>query len=393
MYTPFVYYTPTKMVFGPDTEKQVGALVKEYGGTKVLLHYGGKSAVKSGLLDRVKASLEAEGIAYVELGGVVPNPHLGKVYEGIALGREAGVDFLLAVGGGSVIDSLKAIAIGLANEGDVWDFYIGKRTTSKALPVASILTIAAAGSEMSSGSVITNEKTNQKRDCGGDFLRPKFAIMNPELTKSLPDYQTASGCVDIAMHTMERYFNPGDNMDFVDQMSETLIRSVIRNARILKDDPNNTDARAEVMWVSSLSHNGLTECGQGKGDWATHNMEHEMGGLFDVAHGAGMAAIWGSWARYVHHAAPHRFVRFAVNVWGIERDTDDEVTIEKGIQLMEAFYREIDMPTNMRELGITPTKEQIEWMAASCEEKAGGANGSVVPLKKEDMVKIYTMAL
>jgi alcohol dehydrogenase YqhD (iron-dependent ADH family) len=246
---------------------------------------------------------------------------------------------------------------------------------------------------MSDGSVVTNEKENLKRDLGADFMRAKFAIMNPELTKTLPAYQTASGCVDIVMHTMERYFNPGDNMDYVDQMCELLMRKTMENAVILHKDPENTDARAEVMWAGSLSHNGLTSSGLGQGDWATHNMEHEMGGLFDVAHGAGMAAIWGSWARYVHHAAPHRFVRFAVNVMGVEKDADDEVTIERGIQAVENWYRSIDMPTNMRELGIAPTEEQLAWMAQSAEIKTGGGAGSVVLLKKEDINKIYHMAL
>lgn len=393
MYTPFTYYVRTKVVFGPNTENQAGSLVKEFGGTKVLVHYGSQSAVRSGLLDRVLRSLDEAGVSHVELGGVVPNPHLSKVYEGIELGKKENVDFLLAVGGGSVIDSAKSIALGLASGGDVWDFYIKKRKPGAALPVGSVLTIAAAGSETSDSNVITDDRSNLKRDCGGDCLRPKFAIMNPELTHTLPDYQTASGCVDIIAHSMERYFNPGVNLEFTDGLSEYLMRTVIKNARILAKDPQNADARAEVMWAGSLSHNGLTGCGLGRSDWGTHNIEHEMGGLFDVTHGAGLAVIWPSWARYVHHAAPHRFLRFAVNVMGVERDDDDEITIERGIQAVEQFYRDINMPTTMLELGITPTEEQILWMAASAEAKNGDGVGSVIRLKKEDIAKIYRMAL
>ncbi len=394
MYSNFEYYAPTKVVFGKGAEAQTGKLIRQFGGTRVLLHYGSQSAVKSGLLGRIKEALDAEGIYYVELGGVVPNPHLSKVYEGIELGRKENVDFLLAVGGGSTIDSAKAIAAGLANpDDDVWDYYIRKKTTDKCLPVASVLTIAAAGSEMSNGSVITNDTNWLKRDFGGELMRPKFAIMNPELTMTLPKYQTFSGIADILMHTMERFFNQAENMELTDNISIALMRTVMKYAKVLLEDPNDYNARAEIMWAGSLSHNDLTGCGAEGGDWATHNMEHEMGGMFDVAHGAGLAAIWGSWARYVHKAAPHRFIKFATEVIGATPGFDDEDTIEKGIQGMETFYRLTGMPTNMRELGIAPTDEQIAFMAASCEEKAGGANGAVIPLKKEDMEKIYRMAL
>ncbi len=394
MYSSFEYYTPTKMIFGKGAEDRAGEMVKAYGATKVLIHYGGGSAVRSGLLGRVEKSLEDAGIAYTTLGGVVPNPHLDKVYEGIELSRREGVDFILAVGGGSVIDSSKAIALGLANpEDDVWDYYIRKKTTDKAFPIGCILTIAAAGSEMSNGSVITNEKNGLKRDFGGECLRSKFSLLDPELTMTLPEYQTSSGAADILMHTMERFFNRCDNMEITDAISIGLMRTVMKYTKILVDHPDDYSARAELMWAGSLSHNDLTGCGCEGGDWATHNMEHEMGGMFDVAHGAGLAAIWGSWARYVHHAAPDRFVKFAVEVMGVTPGADDEETIEKGIQAMEAFYHEIHMPTSMKELGIAPTPEQIAFMAQSCEDKAGGANGQVVPLKKEDMIKIYNMAL
>lgn len=394
MYSNFDYYAPTKILFGKGTEEQAGRMVKEYGAGKVLIHYGGKSALSSGLIGRVEKSLDAEGIAHVSLGGVVPNPHLGKVYEGIELGKREGVDFILAVGGGSVIDSAKTIALGIANpEDDVWDYFIGKNSTDRGLPVGCILTIAAAGSEMSGGAVITNEENGLKRDYSAQCMRAKFSLLNPELTMTLPAYQTSCGAADIMMHTMERFFNRCDNMEMTDRISVTLLRNVMKYARILMKEPDNYKARAEIMWAGSLSHNGLTGCGCEGGDWATHNMEHEMGGMFDVAHGAGLAAIWGSWARYVHHAAPERFVKFALEVMGTAPGDNDEETIENGICAMEAFYHEIGMPVNMRELGIAPTDEQIAFMAKSCEEKAGGANGQVIPLKKEDMEQIYRMAL
>ena len=308
----FEYYTPTKVVFGKDTEKQAGELVKAFGGTKVLVHFGGQSAKKSGLLDRICNSLEEAGLSYVTLGGVVPNPHLSKVYEGIELCKKEGVDFILAVGGGSVIDSGKAIGYGVANEGDVWDFYAKKRTAKACLPIGAVLTIAAAGSEMSNSSVITNEDGWLKRGYNDDVCRCKFAVMNPELTYTLPAYQTASGCVDILMHTMERYFTKAENTMLTDSVAEGLMRTVIYNAKVLAEDPENYDARAQVMWAGSLSHNGLTGCGT-EGDWASHQLEHELGGMFDVAHGAGLAAVWGSWARYVYKEKPARFAQFAAN--------------------------------------------------------------------------------
>lgn len=394
MYSSFEYYTPTQVYFGKGVEERAGELVKKYGAKKVLIHYGGKSAVKSGLIGRIVASLDAAGVAHVELGGVVPNPHLGKVYEGIELGRKEGVDFILAVGGGSTIDSSKAIALGLANpEDDVWDYYINKKSTDKCLPVASVLTIAAAGSEMSHGSVITDEKNALKRDFGGDFLRPVFTLLNPELTMTLPAYQTASGAADILMHTMERFFNLCDNMEMTDRISIGLLQNVMKYTKVLVDDPMNYEARAELMWAGSLSHNGLTGCGCNGGDWATHNMEHEMGGMFDVAHGAGLAAIWGSWARYVCDAAPARFEKFALEAMGVDNSGTQAEIIERGICAMEQFYREINMPTNMKELGIAPTPEQIRIMAASCEEKTQGPNGQVKPLLAADMEVIYTNAL
>lgn len=387
----FTYYTPTKVVFGRGSEGQTGALVRERGCKKVLLHYGGGSAVRSGLLDRVKDSLREAGLEWTELGGALPNPRLSLVREGVDLCRREGVDFLLAVGGGSVIDSAKAMAYGAAEEGDVWDLYCGKRQARAALPVGAVLTIAAAGSEMSDSSVITNEDGWIKRGYSSDLCRPVFAVMNPELTMTLPAYQTACGCTDILMHTMERYFHPEAGMALTDSLAEALMRTVMESARVLTKEPENYEARAEVMWAGSLSHNGLTGCGAG-GDWMTHKLEHELGGLFDVAHGAGLTALWGSWARYVYREEPARFARFAEKVLGVAPQESEEVTALAGIEAMEAFYRAIRMPTTLAELGVQPTDAQIEEMAEKCSVTARGALGKFRPLGKADMAAIYRAA-
>ena len=389
----FNYYTPTKVVFGKNTELKVADLIREFGGSKVLIHYGGGSVIRSGLMQRVTDTLDAAGIPYVMLGGAVPNPHLGLVYEGIELCKKEGIDFLLAVGGGSAIDSAKAIGYGVTNEGDVWDFYDYKREVTACLPVGVILTLAATGSEMSDSSVITKEDGLIKRGYSSDYGRPKFAIMNPELTMTLPDYQTACGCTDIMMHTMERYFTNGGNMEITDSMAEGLLRTVKANALILAKDPKNYDARAEVMWAGSLAHNGLTGCGNDGGDFMTHMLEHEMGGLYDVAHGAGLAAIWGSWARYVYKNCLPRFKRYAINVMGVEPTGTDEEIALKGIEAMEDFYRSINMPTNMRELGISPTDDELKTMAHKCAVGVGGASGSAMVLHEEDMLAIYRASL
>ena len=389
----FRYFTPTKVVFGKDTEYQVADLVKEFGGTKVLIHYGGGSVVRSGLLARVTKCLDEAGIAYVTLGGAVPNPHLSLVYEGIELCRKEGVDFLLAVGGGSAIDSAKAMGYGLANGGDVWDFYDYKRKAEGSVPLGVILTIAATGSEMSDSSVITKEEGLVKRGYSSDYGRPKFAILNPDLTMTLPDYQTACGCTDIMMHTMERYFTNGGNMEITDALAEGLLRTVKEQAKILAKDPGNYDARAEVMWAGSLSHNGLTGCGNDGGDWMTHKLEHELGGLYDVAHGAGLAAIWGSWARYVYKNCLPRFKRFAINVMCVaDEGTDEEIAL-RGIEAMEDFYREIKMPTNLRELGVKATEEDLKLMAHKCAVGVNGGMGSARFLREEDMLAIFRMSM
>ena len=389
----FKYYTPTKVVFGRNTELKVAELIHEFGGKKVLIHYGGGSVVRTGLLKRVCDTLDAAGISYVTLGGAVPNPHLGLVYEGIELCKKEGVDFLLAVGGGSAIDSAKAIGYGVTNEGDVWDFYDYKRKATACLPLGVILTIAATGSEMSDSSVITKEEGLVKRGYSSDYCRPKFAIMNPELTMTLPDYQTACGCTDIMMHTMERYFTNGGNMELTDALAEGLLRTVKENAEILVKDPKNYDARAEVMWAGSLAHNGLTGCGNDGGDWMTHKLEHELGGLYDVAHGAGLAAIWGSWARYVMNDCLPRFKRYAIQVMG-EKDegTDEEIAL-RGIEATEAFYRRINMPTNLRELGVNATEEDLVLMAHKCAVGVNGGMGSAKFLREEDMLAIYRAAM
>ncbi|MBP3875121.1 MAG: iron-containing alcohol dehydrogenase [Lachnospiraceae bacterium] len=391
----FDFYAPTKVIFGKGAERRLGALVKEQGCSKVLIHYGGKSAVRSGLIDRVCASLDEAGISHVSLGGVVPNPHLGLVYEGIELGKKEGVDFILAVGGGSVIDSAKAIGYGIADpeQGDVWDFYVKKRKSTACLPVGVVLTIAAAGSEMSNDSVITNEKTGIKRGHGNDISRAKFAIMNPELTMTLPDYQSMSGCTDIMMHTMERYFTNNGNMELTDSIAEGLLRTVKKYTRIIHEEPDNYEARAEVMWAGSLSHNGLTGCGAKERDFASHILEHELGGMFDVTHGAGLAAIWGTWARYVYKNCLDRFVKFALNVMEVKPGATDEETALKGIEAMEDFYRSIGMPTSIHELGVDPTEEQIKIMAHNAIIASGGKRGSARVLYEDDFVEIYKAAL
>ena len=388
----FQYYTPTKIVFGRGAEEQTGQLAAEQGCKKVLVHYGGGSVVRSGLLERICRSLDAVGISYVSLGGVVPNPRLSLVYEGIRLARKEQVDFILAVGGGSVIDSAKAIGYGVANEGDVWDFYEKRRTAKACLPIGVVLTIAAAGSEMSDSSVITKEEGWLKRGYSSNYARARFAVMNPELTMTLPKYQTASGCVDIMMHTMERYFNRSENMEMTDGISEHLLRTVMKNAKILMNEPDNYQARAEVMWAGSLSHNGLTGCGTGGGDWASHQLEHELGGMFDVAHGAGLAAVWGSWARYVMDAAPERFAKFAVNVMGVEPEAEKLKTAQKGIEAMEDFYHALDMPVCIGDMGIELTEEQMRELAEKCSHFGKRTIGCIKKLDQEDMYQIYKEA-
>ncbi len=390
----FVYYAPTQVVFGKESEEQVARLVKQFGGTKVLVHYGGKSAVRSGLLDKISTLLREGDVPFVTLGGVVPNPRLSLVHEGIKLCQREGVDFVLAVGGGSVIDSSKAIAMGVANpDVEVWDYYLGKAQLTKALPVASVLTIPAAGSEMSEATVVTNEDGDVKLGYSNDILRPKFAIMNPERTFTLPAYQTAAGVTDMMMHTMERYFTKDDDMDLTTDIAEAVLRRMKTAVFDVLKNPEDYRQRAQIMWGGSVAHWGLTGCGV-QDDWATHQLEHELSGMFDVTHGAGLAAMWPSWARYVMHENLSRFVRFAVNVMGVPNDfTDPEATALKGIEAMECFYHAIGMPTNIKELiGRDITDAEIKEMTRKCSRDYQATCGALKQLKSEDMEAIYKMA-
>jgi alcohol dehydrogenase YqhD (iron-dependent ADH family) len=387
----FEYYAPTKIIFGKDTEKQVGEQIIAFGGKKVLIHYGSESVKKTGLLARVRDSLEQLNIPYVELGGVVPNPRLSKVLEGVELSKRENVDFILAVGGGSVIDSSKAIGYGVYNEGELWDFFERKRKITGCLPIGCILTIAAAGSEMSNSCVITNEDGWLKRGAKSDSGRPKFSILNPELTYTLPAYQTASGIVDILMHTIERYFS-NVSMELTDHLSEALLSTVIDQAYVLMLNPTDYHARAEIMWAGSLSHNGLLGLGTDGGDWSPHQLEHELGGMFDVAHGAGISAVWGSWARYVYKSNVERFASLATQVMDVPPHQDMEGTALAGIAAMEDFFRDLQMPTTLSELGVDVTDEQIQLLAEKCSFYNTRTIGLIKPLNTEDMIAIYKMA-
>ncbi len=386
----FTYYTPTKVLFGKNAEAKTGELIKEQKAKRVLIHYGSSSAKASGLLARIQGSLEEAGLEYVLLGGVVPNPRLSKVYEGIELCKKEDVDFILAVGGGSVIDSAKAISYGVANEFDVWELFGGRAKAAAFLPVGAVLTIAAAGSETSYSTVITKEDGWLKRAYNDDISRPAFAVLNPELTYTLPEYQTMSGIVDIMMHTFERYFTREEPMALTDGIAEALLKTVMQNAHVLKQEPLNYKARAEIMWAGSLSHNGLTGCGA-SGDWVSHRLEHELGGMFDVAHGAGLSAVWGSWARYVYKAYPERFAKFAVAVMDVAPQKTASETALLGIEAAEDFFRSIKMPVNIKELGYTLTYAQIKELAEKCYEGNGTIKG-FVDIAQEDMLKIFTMA-
>lgn len=389
----FKYYTPTEVVFGKQSEEKVAQLIKRYGGSKVLVHYGGQSAKRSGLLDKICNQLKADNINYITLGGVVPNPRLSKVHEGIDLCRRESVDFILAVGGGSVIDSAKAIAYGVNYHGNVWDFYSGKAKATTFVPLGTVLTIPAAGSEMSESSVITNEDGDIKRGYSNNISRPKFAIMNPERTFTLPPYQTAAGVTDIMMHMMERYFSHDGDMTVTDNLTESLLRTMKECVFAVLKNPNDYRNRAQIMWGGSLAHNGLTGCGREE-DWATHEIEHELSGMFDVTHGAGLAAVWPSWARFVMKEDISRFVRFAVNVMDVENDyTNSEATALKGIEAMERFYHAIGMPINIHELiGREVTDEEIKEMARKCTNNYTTTQGHFKVLNAADIEQIYKMA-
>lgn len=391
----FQIHAPTQIIFGKNTEIQAGQWCKYYGAHKVLVHFGGQSAQKSGLLDRVCASLRNEGLEYILLGGVVPNPQLTLVHKGIELCRQENIDFILAVGGGSVIDSAKGIGYGLANPGEIWDYYMKKKEITACIPLGAVLTIAAAGSEMSNCSVITNEEGWLKRGLSTDYGYCKFAIMNPELTYTLPAYQTACGCTDIIMHTLERYFtSPSTHqLSLIDGIAETLLRNVIRNSKIVLNEPENYNARAEIMWSGTLSHNETTG-DRTFGDWSCHQLEHELSGMFGVEHGAGLAAIWGSWARYVYKENPERFAQLAVNVFSIPYNFHNpEVTALEGITAMEEFFRHIGMPTNINKLiNKDLTEEEIKTLAYKCSFENTRTIGQFKVLNIKDMENIYRAA-
>ena len=388
----FTYQSPVKLYFGKGEEQNIGKYVREYGGSRVLLHYGGGSVVRSGLMRLVREKLEAEGMAVFELGGAQPNPRVELCREGIGLCRREGVDFIVALGGGSAMDSAKLIALGVCYDGDPWDIQTGAHRPAAALPVATIPTLAATGSENNGIFVITNG--DKKLGQATPLAAPKFSILNPETTFTLPPYQTASGIVDIMMHTLDRYFTPTERpMEITDEISEGLLRTVIRNAAVVMRKPDDYDARAEIMWAGALSHNGLTGCGQAT-DFAPHMLQHELGGMFDSAHGAGIAAVWGSWARHVYKTNPRRFAKIAVNVLGVQAGADDEQTALAGICAMEDFFRSIGMPTSIAELeGFTLTDEQIDALARACVSRSpGGTIGAFQTLHLADVRAIYTAA-
>lgn len=384
----FNFYSPTFFEFGKDTETKTGKLVARFGGKKVLVHYGSGSVVRSGLLARVTKSLEEAGIQYVELGGVVPNPRSGLVYEGIELCRKEGVDFILAVGGGSAIDSAKAIAIGVPYEGDFWDFYQG-RPIKEALPVATILTLAAAGSEASNSSVITHENGNMKRGTGSNLIRPIFSILNPELTTTLPPYQTSCGATDMFAHVLERYFTNTKDVEITDRICEAIMLTIINETPKALADPTDYQARANIMWAGMVAHNDI--CGVGREqDWATHTLEHELSALYDVAHGAGLAVMFPAWMKYNMKQDVNRFAQFAVRVFGCEMDFQNpERTAKEGITKFEQFLLSIGMPIRFKELGAKA--EDIPTLIEMLKMN-DRAIGNFVKLSREDVEAIYKLA-
>lgn len=389
----FEYAAPTKVIFGRGTEEAVGQEIQTLGGTNVMIHFGtGKHLRDSGLLDRIHASLTALGVRFVDFGGAVPNPRMALVKKGIAKARQEGVDFLLAVGGGSVIDSAKAIAYGLANEFEVEELFLGRAKTEKIYPLGCISTISASGSETSNSCVITLEDGLLKRAYNHDCSRPKFAILNPELTYTLPPYQTACGAADIMMHTMERYFTNTPDVDLIDNMSEGLLVAVREAALAALKKPDDYNARATLMWAGSLSHNGLLGTGRVT-DFASHKIEHELGGMFDVAHGAGLCAVWGSWARFVYRTNVNRFAQFAIKVFGVHANYQNlEETALKGIEAWEDWCRKLGMPVNLKELGLDPTEEQLWEMAQKATSGGRMKIGGFVPLDAQMVHDILAMA-
>lgn len=383
----FQFCSPTDIIFGKGTEAEVGAQTKKIG-SRVLVHYGSGSIKKTGLYDRIVRSLKRAGVEFVELGGVKPNPRLSLVQEGIRLCREKKLDAILAVGGGSVIDSAKAIGVGVPYSGNVWDFYTNKAQPTEMIPLGVVLTIPAAGSEASKSSVITNEDGDFKLALNIDLIRPRFAILNPELSYSLPAFQTAAGVADIMSHIIERYFTNVDHVDLTDRLCEATLQTVIHNAPIALAEPENYNARAEIMWAGCVAHNDLLSTGR-IGDWATHQIEHELSALYDVTHGAGLAALFPAWMRHTYRHDIKRFVQFAVRVWGVEEDfAEPERTALEGIERLKAFWKGIGLPVSLPELGVPA--DRIEEMAARA--VSYGPVGNFVPIKKREALAILKLA-
>ena len=388
------YYTPTKVVFGKDAELRVGELLKEQDAKNILIHYGSERIIKTGLMKRITDQLDKEGISYTMLGGVQPNPRVSLARKGVEIIKGKGLDFILAVGGGSIIDSAKCIGYGAVYDGDVWDFYSGKAKPAGSLRTGVVLTLSATGSEMSDSSVITNDDGGLKRGISTDYCRPAFAALNPVLTYTVSPYQTSCGTVDIMMHTLERFFHSGGGISLTDQLSMALIREVMKSGQKALENPEDYEARANLMWASSLSHNGLMQAGNDqRGDWACHQLEHELSGLWDVAHGAGLSAIWASWARYVYKDNPERFALLGENIFGLLPSDNTANDALRTITAMEAFFRSISMPVSLRELGVTPTEEDLVLLAEKCSFFSPRTIGAFKVLTKEDMRNIYTAAI
>ena len=383
----FNFYSPTEFVFGRDRENECGELVKKYGGTKVLIHYGGGSAVRSGLIDRVKASLDKAGVPHMELGGVKPNPRDTLVYKGIQMVRENGIDFILAVGGGSTIDSAKGIAMGVPYDGDFWDFYEGKASAACALPIGVVQTIAAAGSEGSGDSVVTKEDGMLKRGASSEHIRPKFAVQNPALLCTLPAYQTACGITDIMAHVFERYFTNTQEVEVTDRLCEAVLLTMVKEGPRAIADPANYQVRANIMWAGTVAHNGIVGCGRSQ-DWNSHAIEHELSALYDCAHGAGLAVIMPAWMEYVVDHDVMRFAQMATRVFGCEMNfADPKATALEGIKAFRRFLHSIGMPINFAELGAK--EEDIPTLVKKLNP---GDGWGFVPLKASDVTEIYKIA-
>jgi len=385
----FDFISPTKIIFGKGTEERVGTEVARYA-PKCLLHYGGGSIKKTGLYDKVVKALKEAGVDYIELSGVAPNPRLSLVKEGIRICRENDIKFVLAVGGGSVIDSAKAICAGVPYDGDVWDFFTGKAVPDECLGLGVVLTIAAAGSEASNSCVITNEDGWYKRGINYDIIRSKFSILNPELTFTVSPYQTACGAVDIMAHIMERYFTHTKNVELTDRLCEGALKTVINNVPKVLAEPENYDARAEIMWTGTLAHNGLLNTGR-VGDWASHQIEHELSAIYDIAHGAGLAIVFPAWCKYVYKANISRFAQFAARVWNVDYSFENpEQTALEGINRMEKFFKEIGMPVTLKDAKIPD--DRLEEMANKCKLPNGDSVGNFVKLTRSDVLNIYKLA-